>query len=183
MKSIGTLYIDCPYQEKDDAFTVSKELTEEEYVKMLRDYSNTIEKGTPKFHSSHGIKSYEIYEEKNEEINYSSAKSRIYDISGSETDIHELYRIQNKGMGVLIFEIFENQMEEQFESEFKFWKRDSMNINNDKSIDMDQRINFLPIKNLKFEIDEHMFLLSGCKMYCDYDKYKFALIIQSVKEI
>jgi hypothetical protein len=74
-------------------------------------------------------------------------------------------------------------MEESFESEFKFWKRDSMNINNDEHIDKNSRIQFLPTKDLKFEIDNHMFLLYGCKLYCEYDRTKVALIIQQIKEI
>ena len=86
-------------------------------------------------------------------------------------------------MGVLIIEIIENNMEDSFESEFKFWKKDSMNINNDTEIDKNERIKFLPIKDLQFEIDNHLFTLSGCKIYCEYDRLKVALIIQKIKEI
>ena len=86
-------------------------------------------------------------------------------------------------MGVLIFEINDTEMDDAFETEFKFWKKDSMNINNDSEIDKDERIKFLPVKDLRFELDNHLFSLSGCKMYCEYDKLKVALIIQSVKEI
>jgi hypothetical protein len=114
---------------------------------------------------------------------YSTASAKIYNIAGKACGIDEIYRIQRTGMGVLIFEIIDSEMEDAFESEFKFWKKDSMNINNDPEIDKNERIRFLPIKNLQFEIDKHMFMLSGCKMYCDYDKLKVALIIQSIKEI
>ena len=86
-------------------------------------------------------------------------------------------------MGILIIDIVDEKIDDTFESEFKFWKRDSMNINNDKQIDKDERIKFLPTKNLKFEIDNHLFMFSGCKMYCEYDRMKVALIIQNIKEI
>ena len=86
-------------------------------------------------------------------------------------------------MGVLIFEIIDSDIDESFESEFKFWKVDSMNINNDCEINSDERIKFLPTKDLKFEIDDHLFLLSGCKMYCEYNNLKVALIIKNLKEI
>lgn len=182
MNSIGILYIDCPPQEKKDAFNVKKELTEDEYVKMLREYSTTIGTSVSKNMNKYGFEtSAPKYTE--DETFFSKASAKIFNISGELCDIKELYRIQRTGMGVLIFEINENEMEESFESEFKFWKKDSMNINNDKDIDKDERIRFLPIKNLKFEIDRHLFLLTGCKMYCEYDRFKVALIIQNIKEI
>lgn len=182
MNSIGKLYIDCPEPEKKDAFNAGKELTEAEYVKMLREYSTTIGTGMPKKNYNNYYKIYDIVEQ-TDNVNYSNATVKIYDISGKPCDIHELYRIQNNGMGVLIFEIIDTEMEEAFESEFKFWKKDSMNINNDIEIDKNERIRFLPTKDLKFEINNHLFLLTGCKLYCEYDKLKVALIIQNIKEI
>lgn len=181
MNSTGILYIDCPAQDKKDAFSVEKEITENEYVKMLREYSATIGMGTPKNYNYKNI----FYENKieNEEVSYSKALTKIYNISGSLCDINELYRIEKTGMGVIIIDINTNEMEDAFESEFKFWKRDSMNINNDKDIDKNERIRFLPVKNLKFEIDNHLFLLTGCKIYCEYSDFKVALIIQNIKEI
>lgn len=183
MNSIGKLYIDCPEPEKKDAFSAGKELSEDEYVRMLRDYSTTIGTGMPRsnYNTNHyGIQ--EMVEEKNR-ITYSTACAKIFDISGKPCGVNELYRIQQTGMGVLIFEIIDSEMEEGFESEFKFWKKDSMNINNDPQIDKNERIRFLPTKDLQFEIDRHLFMLSGCKLYCDYSNLKVALIIQSVKEI
>jgi hypothetical protein len=183
MNSTGILYIDCPAQEKNDAFSVNKNFTEDEYVKMLREYSTTIGAGISKINSFD--KHYNFYENKinKDEIIYSKASVNIYDISGSLCDITELYNIQRNGMGILIIEIDKSKMEDSFESEFKFWKRDSMNINNDKDIDKDERIRFLPIKDLQFEIDNHLFLFSGCKIYCEYTDFKVALIIQNIKEI
>ena len=185
MNSIGTLYIDCPEQEKQGAFEAGKNITEDEYVRMLREYSATIGVGIPKNTQNnrhYNVYNYDDYKE-NEELTYTKASSKIYNISGQPCDVKELQRIQKTGMGVIIFEIIESSMEESSESEFKFWKKDSMNINNDKDIDKNERIKFLPTKDLKFEIDRHMFCLSGCKIYCEYDKLKVAIIIQNVKEI
>ena len=184
MNSIGTLYIDCPAQEKDNAFNAGREISEDEYVRMLRDYSTTIGTGMPRNtnYNRHGI--YEIYQSnEQEEKNLSKSLTKIYDISGKPCDIRELYKIQKNGMGVLIIELLEDEMEDSFESEFKFWKRDSMNINNDQLIDKNERLHFLPEKNLEFEIDNHVFSLEGCKMYCEYDRLKVALIIQKITEI
>lgn len=184
MNSIGTLYIDCPEQEKNNSFKVEKELSENEYVKMLRDYSTTIGIGIPgNVNNNRHFNCYEYENYKNDIVTYAKSKSRIYDISGKPCDYIELKRIQKTGMGVIIFEILENEIDEIFESEFKFWKKDSMNINNDKDIDKNERIKFLPTKDLKFEIDNHMFMLYGCKIYCEYDKLKVAMIIQKIKEI
>lgn len=184
MNSIGTLYIDCPVQEKKDAFNAGREISEDEYVRMLREYSTTIGTGMPRNtnYDRHGV--YAIQQsDGNEEKNLSKAQVKIYDISGKACDIREIYRISRTGMGVVIVEIIENNMEDSFESEFKFWKRDSMNINNDTQINKDERIRFLPEKNLEFEIDGHLFSLEGCKMYCEYDRLKVALIVQRIIEI
>jgi hypothetical protein len=184
MNSIGTLYIDCPEQEKNGAFDAGKNISEEEYVKMLREYSKTIGLPSPKqTYSNKHFNSYDMDEYVDEKKTYSKSKTRIFNISGNLCDINEIRRIQKNGMGVIIFDILKDEMEEYFESEFKFWKRDSMNINNDKTIDKDDRIRFLPTKDLKFEIDNHMFLLNGCKIYCDYDTFKVAIIIQKINEI
>ena len=48
MTTTGILYIDCPAQDKNNAFNAGKELSESEYVKMLREYSTTIGVGVPK---------------------------------------------------------------------------------------------------------------------------------------
>lgn len=183
MDSIGTLYIDCPEQEKHDAFKPEREISENEYVEMLREYSKTIGISQiyhPNQFKIHYATEYNNYEEND---NYTKASVRIFNISGNLCDINELYKIQKNGMGILIIEIIRTEMEDYFESEFKFWKKDSMNINNDKNLDEDSRIRFLPTKNLKFEIDEHLFLLSGCKIYHEYEDSKIAIIIQNIKEI
>lgn len=184
MNSIGRLYIDCPEPEKKDAFNAGREISEDEYVRMLREYSATIGTGMPRNSSYDRYGVYEIQQNNHmEDINYSKSSARIYDISGKPCDIKELYRIQKTGMGVLIIELLETEMNESFESEFKFWKKDSMNINNDTQIDKNERIRFLPEKNLQFEIDDHLFSLQGCKIYCEYDRLKVALIIQKITEI
>lgn len=184
MNSIGKLFIDCPEPDKKNAFSVEKELSEAEYVKMLREYSTTIGTGMPRSNNNSYSRN-SFYDMKVDDYThtYSSAKAKIYNISGKPCDIYELYRIQKTGMGVLIIEIIESEMEDAFETEFKFWKKDSMNINNDKEIDKNERIKFLPVKDLQFEIDKHLFKLSGCKIYCEYDKMKVAIIIQKITEI
>lgn len=183
MNSKGVLYIDCPPQEKEGAFSAEKELSESEYVKMLRDYSKTI--GVTRNNSyNRQFNIYDIEEKYNEEPqNYAKSSAIIYDMSGKLCNINELYRIQRNGTGILILELVKDEMEDAFESEYKFWKRDSMNINNDKMIGKDDRIRFLPVKDLQFEIDRHMFLFSDCKIYHEYEDSKIALIIRNITEI
>lgn len=178
MISNGILYIDCPQQEKEGAFNPGREINEDEYVKMLREYSLSIGNNIQKEYNNI---SYNKYIPEN--INYSNANVKIYNISGNLCDINELYKIQENGMGVLLIEITDNPMNDSFESEFKFWKRESMIINTDKNIDKNDRIRFLPTKNLKFEIENHSFMLMNTKLYHQYDDSKIALIIQYIKEI
>lgn len=183
MNSKGILYIDCPPQEKEGAFSTEKELSENEYVKMLRDYSKTI--GNTKSNSYNGqFNIYEVENKYNEEPqNYAKSSVIIYDMSGKLSNIKELYRLQKNGTCILIIELVKDEMDDAFESEYKFWKRDSMNINNDKMIGKDDRIRFLPIKDLQLEIDDHLFLFSDCKIYHEYEDSKIALIIRNITEI
>ena len=180
MNSIGKLYIDCPEHKGDNSFQPDRELSESEYVKMLREYSTTI--GMSSTYNSNRFAVKDIVND-NEMGVSKSATAKVFDISGAPCGVNEFYKIQRNGMGVLIIDIIDNNPDESFETEFMFWKKDSMNINNDAEIDKDERIRFLPTKDLRFEIDRHMFQLSGCKIYCEYDRMKVALIIQNIKEI
>jgi hypothetical protein len=183
MNSIGTLYIECPYQENKNSFKVEKELSEDEYVKMLRDYSNTLN-GSISFKSNRktNLNVYDVDNSVDSKTNYVNSKVKIYDIKGKPCDINELYKIQDNGHGVLIMEFFEDEMNEMFYEEFKYWKVESMTINNNPDLDT-ERVVILPSKNLKLEIDYHMFFLSSCKIYCEYDNSKLAIIIQNLTEI
>lgn len=184
MNSVGILYIECPEQEKQDAFSVKEEISQDEYVRMLREYSSTIgmKSNSNNTMSRYGI--YDIpqehYEEKEE---YTKCSAKIYDISGKLCDINEIYKIQKNGMGVIIFELTDQEVSESFESEFRIWQKESLKINNDESIDKNSKLQFLPTKDLRFEIDYHLFELSGCKLYLDYGNNRFAIIIQKIKEV
>ena len=77
----------------------AREISEDEYVRMLRDYSTTIGTGMPRNtnYNRHGI--YEIYQSnEQEEKNLSKSLTKIYDISGKPCDIRELYKIQKNGI-------------------------------------------------------------------------------------
>ena len=180
MNSIGKLYIDCPEHKGDNEFTPNRELSEYEYVKMLRDYSATIGTSSTYNNNRFAVKDLENNNERNV---FKCATAKVFDISGAPCGVNELYRIQKTGMGVLIIEVIDEDIDDSFETEFMFWKKDSMNINNDSEIDKDERIRFLPVKDLRFELDEHMFQLYGCKIYCEYDRMKVAVIIQKINEI
>ena len=95
MNSIGTLYIDCPAQDKNNAFNAGREISEDEYVRMLREYSATIGTGMP---TNSGVNRHGVYNiqqnNEQEEKNFSKTQAKIYDISGKPCDIKELYRIQ-----------------------------------------------------------------------------------------
>lgn len=179
------LYMSCPFQEKMGDFSTQKTISEDEYVKMLREYSSTIGKSEP---SNRILNRYGVYDIKNvqqqeNEEKLSSANIFVYDMSGKKCSGDDICNIKKNGMTVLIFEIPENNMEESFEDEYKFWKQDSMKINNDKQLGQDDRIKFLPIKEFQLEMGYYLFKLEGCKLYHDYNDGKVALIVQKITEI
>ncbi len=183
MNDKNYLYINVPFIVQEDSFTYNKELTSDEYVKMLREYSNSLN-SNKNFDNKH-FNSYEFdYDE--EKNNFVKAPVIIYDINGDKANINELYRIIKTGISILIIEIpyyeIEN-LDEIFESEFKMWKKESLNIQSNMDLDENQKIKLLPEKTLRLEMDDHLFELYNCKLYCEYDNFKVALIIEKVEEI
>jgi hypothetical protein len=82
MNSKGKLYIDCPEPEKNDAFSAGKELSEDEYVRMLRDYATTIGTGmTRNNYNNNRYNVYDVIEDKSVPT-YSTASAKIFDIAG-----------------------------------------------------------------------------------------------------
>ena len=185
MTERAKLYINCPFHEKEVDFSVQHNITEDEYVRMLREYSSTIGKSGP---SNGSINRYGMYDVKDfqhqeDEGKLSSANIFVYDMTGKKCYGNDICNIKKNGMTVLIFEIPDSEMEEPFEDEYKFWKQDSMKINNDKQIGKDDRIRFLPIKEFQLEMGYHLFKLEGCKLYHDYGDGKVAIIVQKITEI
>lgn len=184
MNSKGKLYIDYVNQENDGGFQVKKELTEDEYIKMLREYSLTL---NPSYHSTNNKPTYQTgYNETTNtenDISYTACDIVLYDINGLLCDINEIYHIQQNGIGILIIDIDLNSMDDNFETEFKFWKLNSTNIIKDKSLNQDEIIRLLPPKDLKLEIDGHIFILYHTVLYHSYSPSKYALIIQNIKEL
>jgi hypothetical protein len=183
MTNKAKLYMICPFSEKMGDFSTQQQISEDEYVKMLREYSATIGKGSPlsSIWNRHGV--FEINNTQEEKDIESSANVTIFDINGKKCTGDDICNIKKNGMTVLIIEIDDDSMEDSFEDEFKFWKQDSMKINNDKQLSKDDRIRFLPLKDFKLDIDYYLFELKGCKLYHDYNNGKIAIIVQTIKEI
>ena len=184
MSEQSILYMKCPFHEKTGDFSASQEINEDEYVRMLREYSATIGKGSVTSSKNNRYNFYDVkdFSTQDEEI-ISKTNVIVYDMSGVKCTVNDIYNIKKNGMAVIILEILEENMEEAFEEEYKFWKQDSMKINNDTQLEQDDRIRFLPIKDLELEMEYHVFKLEGCKLYHDYNNGKIALIVKRIIEI
>ena len=176
--------MDCPFQENMGDFSVQQNISEDEDIRMLREYSSTIGKGGISVNrdNRYNIRDVKTYDQ-SDEPHMSSADVEVYDMSGKKCSTSDIDCIKKNGMAVLIFEIFEKDMEDAFQDEFKFWKQDSVKILTDPQLGQDDIIRFLPIKELQLEINYHLFKLTGCKMYHDYNNGKYAIIVQKITEI
>lgn len=184
MNEQATLYMKCPFHEKTGDFSAPHDINEDEYVRMLREYSATIGKGAvvSSRNNRHGVYDIKNFTKQEDDI-LSKANVIVYDMSGKKCNGNDICMIQKNGMAVIIFDILEDSMEESFEDEYKFWKQDSIKINNDEQLEQDDRIRFLPIKDLQLEMGYYMFKLEGCKLYHDYNDGKIAVIVQKITEI
>ena len=178
------LYMNCPFQEKTGNFETNQNISEEEYVRMLREYSSTIGKGNITNNTDRRYNIVDVRQQKViEENNLSSADVEVYSMSGKKCTSDDISVIEKKGMAVLILELLDDSMEEAFQDEFKFWKQDSMKIITDSQLEEDDKIRFLPMKELQLEMDYHLWKLTNCKLYHDYNDGKYAIIVQKITKI
>ena len=176
------LYMECPVENKQD-FKATKEISEDEYVQMLRDYSLTL--GTADLPSrSNRYNVYDIQDFQEDEPKDTFAiPVKLYDISGQPCGVRGLYDIEDTGVQILIIEIVSDFDDDRLEEEFRIWTRESNRINSDTKLDDEQKILCLPAKDFEAEIGKHVFLFAGCKLYYQYNDKKMALIIKRIKEI
>lgn len=175
------LYLECPDQNKGE-FLPEKELSEGEYLRMLQEYSNSLNSLRNNPNSRYNFVDEAKYQNKVKDA-YLGVKTTIFDITGHACGLRYLYDIEKRGSGVIIVDLATEAMDDVFEEEFRMWKQESMRFNNEVNLSDEERIRFLPSKNLKLGIDYHMFLLQGCKIYHVYDDFKVAILIQKIKEI
>lgn len=178
-KNRAILYMECPIENKQ-TFTTVKEISEDDYIRMLREYSATL--GMPeRNNTSNRYNIQEVQQEQKKNIRKASVS--LYGMDGYPCDVRALYDIEDSGPGIIIFKLEDNTPDEEFEEEFRVWKTESKKIISDNTINDERKIQFLPVKDFEILIDRHEFFLSGCKMYHEYEDGKMAFIIQRIKEI
>lgn len=177
----GILYIETIDDDNEKKFSVKRELTENEYVKMLREYSSTLDTAYKNFDNY----KYNYLDDDQQQNNnkYVNASVIIHDLSNSLCNKNENNNIQKNEFTVFIIQLVDNEIDETFETEFKIWKNDSLKIINDNDINEDDKIRFLPKRDLNFEFENHLYCFLNSKLYNEYDNNKFAIIVENIIEI
>ena len=186
-------YIYIPTINIKNDFDAKKHIDGASYINMLNanynESSNDIDA-----YMNNGYKAnrnYSYYQKVNYNndknyYSYNKVESNISDINDNNIDKNEILLYYNKqDMFVLILNINPDTLDEDSESEIKFWIRDSMKINNDQTMDDDLKIISLPNRNLKIEIDNKIFVLNKCRILDNYSdikigKIKFAILVEKI---
>lgn len=188
-----TTNILIPILEYNNKFD-SPDIDSNQYIKMLNDnyyesyhdidnyMTNGIKNNT--FHYRYN--NISNYNDNKNIYNYISILCQINDINNKDISKDTFYQYKNTGeMFVLILNFIDNNIDEDVESELILWIKDSININTNNLINDDDKIFYLPKKNLKININDSELLLKDCKILDNYGNinkgiFNFAILVEKI---
>lgn len=123
------------------------------------------------------------------DIKYDFYDAEAFITDSKKVDVGADYfnkHLEKGDMFILIININPNSMDEDTESELRFWVGDSKGIHSDKSLDNKTKLLSLPPRNLEIDLgNDNWKTLVNCKILQDFsDKkypYNFAAIIEKIK--
>lgn len=87
---------------------------------------------------------------------------------------------------IMTININPNSLEQEAESEIRYWRDDSNGVLNDKTLDNQTKIDSLMERNLGVEVNGKKYGLSRCKIICDYSTKEFpfyyGVLVDSITE-
>jgi len=121
------------------------------------------------------------------EIKYNFYETEAFIQDSKKNDIQKDFfegHIEKGDMFIILININPNSLDNDAESEVRFWLDDSKRIHNDKSLDTETKLKALPVRGLKIKLDEKEAVLEGCKILQDYSNQKFpfyfAIIVNKI---
>ena len=180
---LGKLFIDVSETELTEDVGNEISISEDDYIRMLREYSANVT--SDKDCSFTYENRYDDYSgDIKGSFSNASADVSVYNISDlplTELELSEY--CESDSMFALIIE-FVGHVEDNFECEYKFWELNSQKISENEEYSEDEKIMFLPEKDMKLEVGDHEYLLSGCRHFKSYGKFdKFSILVNRINKI
>lgn len=178
---IAKLIIEVIDTEKGN-YDYGKEFNEEEYGNQLlthvrrtgRDIDNMFYSGRINYNPY----AKEVADYKDVDFLSNDSECEALFLDAQKKEVNEEYflnHIKDGKMFITIVNINPNSLENDAESELKFWIDDSKKILNDNDLTDEVKLRNLPTRNLKLKINDDVYLLKNNKIIQDFsnEKYKF----------
>ena len=190
---IGKLIIEVIDTEKGD-YTCDREFTEEEYGDRLLnhvrhtndDINNMLYGGNVGYNKY--ASDVAAYKDVDFLTNDSECEALFLDQNRNDVESeYFLNHVDDGKMFITLINVNPNSLENDAESELKFWIDDSKKILDDKQLTDEAKLRVLPTRNLKIKIDNQIFILKNNKIIQDFsnEKYKFfiGVIVMKIERI
>lgn len=185
----AVLYIKCENQR--DNFEYTKEISEDEYIKMLRDASDSIlgQDGFSKRSTSqqhHGVYDFDEWYKGQQEMmqedgEYLPFNAKLFNMNNTELTIQDIgYYYQSGKQFIVIVKVdeIENPI---VEDTLNIWITNSDHVNNDDTLNDQLILKSLKTKDFKVKVNNNYFTFKYCKMVSKIDFCTFALLVNNLE--
>lgn len=156
-------------------------LTYEEYNKRLKEEHL---KSNAMFNGNYLHKKYKVSEQQH--VKYDETKYEYYDITcpilngrRAEMQPFELVKCRADGsMFIMLVDIPIKSIDQDVESEIRFWVKDSMSINTHHEIPENERLKMLPTKDLKIKVGDISGILCKCRVVDFWSPFRIMILVE-----
>lgn len=181
------LYIEC--EKRKENFDYEKEISEEEYVKMLRQASDSI-LGQDRFSKRNTLdRRYGLQDAKEVDVFYNRGdvekkpfKVNLMKMDYSELlpqDLHAYYI--NCNLFIVIVS-FSDIVEPIVEDTLNIWITNSDRINNDPNLTRELKLKSLEPKEMLLKFNDTYLSLGGCQMVEKISNNMFAMLVHKIEK-
>ena len=183
-----------PVQDTESArFEYDGTLTREAYEDMVLDKFHRTDKQIDAFlhrdrnrDFAYDLPNQNSYGEYYDENDDNEVEVEALLLDSSRTNFNEDFLFDKAGdeeMFVLIVNINPEGLDEDAESELKYWLDDSFRVLSDDSLDSETKLKALPPRDLKIVLsDGNKYTLQNCKIFEDYSDERFPLYFAIIVE-
>lgn len=180
-------------------YDYERNISNDEYSEMFVDNFNRTDKQINRYVNdlAHGVTlsskirsfGYEISNDRQKSVedkyNFYEAEAFIQDSRRMDVGIDFFNeKIYDGKMFLLLVNVNPNSIDNDAESELRFWIDDSRKIHNDATLDDKTKMKALPSRQLKIKLGEEYAIMKGCKVLKDYSDRKypfnFAIIVEKL---
>lgn len=183
----AVLYVEC--EKRKENFDYQGEISEDEYVKMLKTASESIlgldgfsKRNTiDKKYGFYDVSEMSKYETPKNDIEELPFRARIYSINGDDLELEHISVFWKQQTPFIIIVETDEIESPMVEDTLNIWITNSDRINNDETLNDRLILSSLQAKDLKLKVANRYFTLKYCKMVNKISFNKFALLVNNIE--